>query len=322
MRDRQHFVVDEQSQRPPHLLPPPYLVDIDGHAHPARHQEALLRQMRPVKQVKPDSAAEEMEDYDEVMRERLSQMMLGGGQFRSARSAMALREGAGGRERERRDGFSGSGQSLFEQTSQEESGQGSEVIAMANSAQSEPPSQPSNSNRNSGSPPPAPGEPTNNQHSGFGGPPPPAHEEPSNDQQSGSSGPPPLAPGEPTIDQKSGSSCPTPPTHGEPTNDQQSGSSGPPPTASGEPSNDQQGGSSGLPSPAPGEPTNDRQSGSSPDEPTVDVTTMQQGRDQLVQNMLSSVVYSLGLSEEEEIQYLSHWHSRTIVPPLDSSALA
>ena len=59
-----------------------------------------------------------------------------------------------------------------------------------------------------------------------------------------------------------------------------------------------------------------------PEEPTVDVMTEEEGRGQLVQNMLSSIVYSLGLTEAEELQYLTHWHNRTIVPTLDSSTLA
>ena len=111
MRDRNHFVVDEQSQRPPHLLPPPYLVDMDGHAHPARHQEALLQQMRPVKPVEHNSTETEEEDYDKFMRSRL---MFESSQFRHARSAMAQREGAGGREREgevrREEGREGEGE--------------------------------------------------------------------------------------------------------------------------------------------------------------------------------------------------------------------
>lgn len=74
MRDRNHYVVDEQTQLPPHLLPPPYLVDIDGHAHPACYQEALLRLVRPVEQVRQERSAEEMEDYDEYMKKHLSQV--------------------------------------------------------------------------------------------------------------------------------------------------------------------------------------------------------------------------------------------------------
>ena len=71
MRDRNQYVVDEQTQLPPHLLPPPYLVNIDGHAHPACYQEALLRQVRPVEQVKQERTAEEMDDYDEYMKKHL-----------------------------------------------------------------------------------------------------------------------------------------------------------------------------------------------------------------------------------------------------------
>lgn len=71
MRDRNQYVVDEQTQLPPHLLPPPYLVDIDGHAHPACYQEALLRLVRPAEQVRQERTAEEMDDYDEYMKKHL-----------------------------------------------------------------------------------------------------------------------------------------------------------------------------------------------------------------------------------------------------------
>ena len=86
MRDRNHYVVDEQTQLPPHLLPPPYLVDIDGHAHPACYQEALLRQVRPVERVRPGRTNEEMEDYDEYMKRHLlkvKQQSFGFGRTRS-----------------------------------------------------------------------------------------------------------------------------------------------------------------------------------------------------------------------------------------------
>lgn len=73
MRDNHHYVVDEQSQLPPHLLPPPYLVNIDGHAHPLQYQEAILRQVRPAK-VKLEHRKEEMEDYDEYMSKRLARI--------------------------------------------------------------------------------------------------------------------------------------------------------------------------------------------------------------------------------------------------------
>ena len=86
MRDRNHYVVDEQTQLPPHLLPPPYLVDIDGHAHPACYQEALLRRIRPAEQVRQERTAEEMEDYDEYMKKHLmkvKQQSFGFGRARS-----------------------------------------------------------------------------------------------------------------------------------------------------------------------------------------------------------------------------------------------
>ena len=86
MRDRNHYVVDEQTQLPPHLLPPPYLVDIDGHAHPACYQEALLRRVRPAEQVRQERTAEEMEDYDEYMKKHLmkvKQQSFGFGRARS-----------------------------------------------------------------------------------------------------------------------------------------------------------------------------------------------------------------------------------------------
>ena len=61
-------MVDEQSQLPPHLLPPPYLVDVDGHPHPSKYQEGILKLIRPARQVKHEWAAEELEDYDEYMQ--------------------------------------------------------------------------------------------------------------------------------------------------------------------------------------------------------------------------------------------------------------
>ena len=119
------------------------------------------------------------------------------------------------------------------------------------------------------------------------------------------------------INDKSGpSGTPPPPT--EETTKDTSGSPQPPPPE--EPTNN---GPSGSSPPPPEEPINNSPSGSSPpppEEPPIDVLT-QQGRDQSVQNMLSSIVYSLGLSELEESMYLSHWHSRTVIPPLDTSTL-
>lgn len=240
MRDRNHYVVDEQSQRPPHLLPPPYLVDIDGHAHPARNQEALLRQMRPVKGEREESGEEfdMMEDYDDVMRERLNKIRLEGDQFRSARSALALREGAGGRDRggEGAEGGGGGGGGGEGEGGGEQAGGG--------------------------------GRDRGGEVEGEGGASSVAPQSPANVPDTAEEGSEVVA-----MD----------------TNNQQDNRS--------EPSNRQV------------------------VEPTVDVLS-QQGRGQSVQNMLSSVIYSLGLSESEEAQYLSHWHSRTIIPFLDSSTLS
>lgn len=52
----------------------------------------------------------------------------------------------------------------------------------------------------------------------------------------------------------------------------------------------------------------------------VDVEDSQDGQN--VQNMLSSLVYSLGLNELETKQIISLWHNRTMIPPLDPSHLS
>ena len=41
IRDANNYVLDEQTQLPPHLMPPPFLVDIDGNPHPARFQRLV-----------------------------------------------------------------------------------------------------------------------------------------------------------------------------------------------------------------------------------------------------------------------------------------
>lgn len=41
MRDANNFVLDEQTQQPPHLMPPPFLVDIDGNPYPAALQRLV-----------------------------------------------------------------------------------------------------------------------------------------------------------------------------------------------------------------------------------------------------------------------------------------
>ena len=38
IRDANNYVLDEQTQTAPYLMPPPFLVDIDGNPHPANYQ--------------------------------------------------------------------------------------------------------------------------------------------------------------------------------------------------------------------------------------------------------------------------------------------
>ncbi|KAM3934677.1 bromodomain and WD repeat-containing protein 1 [Leptodactylus fuscus] len=39
--DGNHFVLDEQTQQAPHLMPPPFLVDVDGNPHPPKYQRLV-----------------------------------------------------------------------------------------------------------------------------------------------------------------------------------------------------------------------------------------------------------------------------------------
>lgn len=41
IRDQQGYVLDEQTQQAPHLMPPPFLVDIDGNPHPPHLQRLV-----------------------------------------------------------------------------------------------------------------------------------------------------------------------------------------------------------------------------------------------------------------------------------------
>lgn len=43
------------------------------------------------------------------------------------------------------------------------------------------------------------------------------------------------------------------------------------------------------------------------------------GKEDDIRNMLSSVVYSLGLNEDEARTAINHWHRRNILPSLDSA---
>ncbi|XP_031437768.1 LOW QUALITY PROTEIN: PH-interacting protein [Clupea harengus] len=41
IRDAHNYVLDEQTQQAPHLMPPPFLVDVDGNPHPSRYQRLV-----------------------------------------------------------------------------------------------------------------------------------------------------------------------------------------------------------------------------------------------------------------------------------------
>jgi len=41
VRDANNYVIDEQMQIAPHLMPSPFLVDIDGNPHPAHYQRLV-----------------------------------------------------------------------------------------------------------------------------------------------------------------------------------------------------------------------------------------------------------------------------------------
>ncbi|KAL4661021.1 PH-interacting protein [Arapaima gigas] len=41
IRDANNYVLDEQTQQAPHLMPPPFLVDVDGNPHPSRFQRLV-----------------------------------------------------------------------------------------------------------------------------------------------------------------------------------------------------------------------------------------------------------------------------------------
>nr|XP_057935407.1 bromodomain and WD repeat-containing protein 3 [Doryrhamphus excisus] len=41
IRDTNGYVLDEQTQQAPHLMPPPFLVDVDGNPHPPRYQRLV-----------------------------------------------------------------------------------------------------------------------------------------------------------------------------------------------------------------------------------------------------------------------------------------
>lgn len=57
IRDANYYVLDEQTQTMPHLMPPPFLVDVDGNPHPPRLQRLVPgREACPNEQLVPNIA--------------------------------------------------------------------------------------------------------------------------------------------------------------------------------------------------------------------------------------------------------------------------
>ncbi|KAK5880368.1 hypothetical protein CesoFtcFv8_023403 [Champsocephalus esox] len=105
IRDANNYVLDEQTQQAPHLMPPPFLVDVDGNPHPPRYQrlvpgregcrsEQLIPQMgvtsSGLNQVVSEQAAEGPSPLDSMIQ-RLQQeqdQRLGGNDTRSNRGSV------------------------------------------------------------------------------------------------------------------------------------------------------------------------------------------------------------------------------------------
>ncbi|XP_060082031.1 bromodomain and WD repeat-containing protein 3-like [Ylistrum balloti] len=73
MRDSNNYVLDEQTQQPPHLMPPPFLVDIDGNPYPPKFQRLVPgREHCKENLLVPQMAVNETGDQ-EVVGERVSE---------------------------------------------------------------------------------------------------------------------------------------------------------------------------------------------------------------------------------------------------------
>ena len=96
IRDSAHFVLDEQTQTPPHLMPPPFLVDVDGNPYPPALQRLVPgRENCPTDQLVPniavgavEVAAQNGEDFnassniDELIEQLANEHRLEGGKFK------------------------------------------------------------------------------------------------------------------------------------------------------------------------------------------------------------------------------------------------
>ncbi|CAH1798894.1 unnamed protein product [Owenia fusiformis] len=69
MRDSNNYVLDEQTQQPPHLMPPPFLVDMDGNPHLTKYQRLVPGRER----MKEEALIPQMGDTPSGDREVLDQ---------------------------------------------------------------------------------------------------------------------------------------------------------------------------------------------------------------------------------------------------------
>ena len=77
VRDINHYVIDEQTQCPPHLMPPPFLVDIDGNPHEPRFQRLVPgRENCNEQQLVPQIAIQNVQGVGEVLEAAIQDPIL------------------------------------------------------------------------------------------------------------------------------------------------------------------------------------------------------------------------------------------------------
>ena len=81
-------------------MPPPYLVDIDGHPHPLKGQSGILELIRPASNTESNKKEQEenvLIDYDEFMKQRQVQMAAKNKQLSRVTTKCLLKNGVGKR---------------------------------------------------------------------------------------------------------------------------------------------------------------------------------------------------------------------------------
>uniref|UniRef100_A0A4W3HK84 Bromodomain and WD repeat-containing protein 1 n=1 Tax=Callorhinchus milii TaxID=7868 RepID=A0A4W3HK84_CALMI len=101
IRDVNNYVLDEQTQQAPHLMPPPFLVDVDGNPHPTRYQRlvpgrenCMDEQLVPQLGYMTDDQYENGQEpsvLDDVIRELQREHDLRQGNDRNCSTSLALR---------------------------------------------------------------------------------------------------------------------------------------------------------------------------------------------------------------------------------------